>query len=172
MPTEITSATPGRAIRSYDLLDEITDRHALSDREAHDMIHAYLDQLIQDDGEDTVILARRPVKPALLASNSLDRDIVWWLTISDDAVTAIREAVEAVHPELLTLEQIGVDVLGSQAKAPSKAASRAMSRLRLRPAEYRPHPDSGRPQALYGAREVRAAVATRLGQGARTDRPT
>ncbi|GAA3807673.1 hypothetical protein ACFQ0G_53875 [Streptomyces chiangmaiensis] len=32
---------------------------------------------------------------------------------------------------------------------------------------YQPHPESGRPQARYNAREVQAAAENRPGQGAR-----
>ncbi|GAA2770483.1 hypothetical protein [Streptomyces showdoensis] len=73
--------------------------------------------------------------------------------------------------EPLTLEDIGRDELKSTAKEPAKAASKAMSRLQVKPAYgYHPHPGSGRPQALYRAEDVRTALATRPGQGARTDK--
>ena len=73
--------------------------------------------------------------------------------------------------EPLTLEDIGRDEMKSKAKEPAKAASKAMSRLGVKPAYgYHPNPDSGRPQALYRAGDVRQALAARPGQGARTDK--
>ncbi|MFD3336131.1 hypothetical protein ACFWV1_26310 [Streptomyces sp. NPDC058700] len=73
--------------------------------------------------------------------------------------------------EPLTLEGIGRDEMQSKAKEPAKAASKAMSRLGVKPAYgYHPNPDSGRPQALYRAGDVRKALASRPGQGTRTDK--
>ncbi|MEU9703043.1 hypothetical protein [Streptomyces sp. NPDC047981] len=73
--------------------------------------------------------------------------------------------------EPLTLEAIGRDEMRSTAKEPAKAASKAMSRLGVKPAYgYHPNPDSGRPQAYYRAGDVRDALAARPGQGARTDK--
>ena len=73
--------------------------------------------------------------------------------------------------EPLTLADIARDELKSNAKEPAKAASKAMSRLGVKPAYgYQPNPDSGRPQALYRAGDVRQALASRPGQGTRTDK--
>jgi hypothetical protein len=69
----------------------------------------------------------------------------------------------------LTLEAIGRWELKSEAKEPAKVASKAMSRLGVKPFTYLPHPDSGRPQALYRAGDVRQALANRTGRGTRTD---
>lgn len=91
-----------------------------------------------------------------------------------DLAGCIREIdVEAIveRHDPLTLEDIARDELKSQAKAPAKAASRTLQRLGVKPFHYGPHPDSGRPQAYYRAGDVRAALAARPGQGARTDRP-
>lgn len=89
-------------------------------------------------------------------------------------IKAIVESVDfwaiAERHQLLTLEDIGRDLLKSQAKEPAKAASKTMHRLGVKPAVYRPHPDSGRPQAVYRAGDVKEALASRPGQGARTDR--
>ncbi|GHG15259.1 hypothetical protein ACFFSH_40075 [Streptomyces filamentosus] len=89
----------------------------------------------------------------------------------------IKEIIEGIdfweivaRYEFLTLDAIGRDELKSQAKEPAKAASKAMSRLSVQPHSYRPHPDSGRPQAIYLAGDVREALASRPGQGARTDK--
>lgn len=71
---------------------------------------------------------------------------------------------------LYTLDAIGRELLESKAKDPAKVAAAAMSRLGLKPFAYRPHPDSGRPQAWYRVGDVRDALAARPGQGARTDK--
>lgn len=72
---------------------------------------------------------------------------------------------------LYTLDSVGRWILESKAKDPAKAAAAAMSRLKLKPFAYRPHPDSGRPQAWYRVGDVKDALAARPGQGKRTDRP-
>ncbi|MFF1341155.1 hypothetical protein ACFVYT_25080 [Streptomyces sp. NPDC058290] len=72
--------------------------------------------------------------------------------------------------ELYTLDSIGRWILESKAKDPAKAAAAAMSKLGLKPFAYRPHPDSGRPQAWYRVGDVKDALAARPGQGARTDK--
>lgn len=79
----------------------------------------------------------------------------------------LDEIVERNDP--LTAEDIGRWELKSQAKDPAKVASSTMKRLGVKPFHYYPHPESGRPQALYRAGDVRAAIAKRPGQGARTD---
>ncbi|MFF0629784.1 hypothetical protein [Streptomyces sp. NPDC004296] len=79
----------------------------------------------------------------------------------------LGEIVERNEP--LTAEEIGRWELKSEAKDPAKSASRTMQRLGVKPFHYRQHPESGRPQALYRAGEVRAAIAERPGRGARTD---
>lgn len=71
--------------------------------------------------------------------------------------------------EPLTLEDIGRWEMKSTAKDPAKAASKAMSRLGVKPFTYHPHPKSSRPQALYRAGDVREALAKRPGRGKRTD---
>jgi hypothetical protein len=75
--------------------------------------------------------------------------------------------VEAHEP--LTLEDIGRDLLNSKAKNPAKVASAAMSRVGLKPFTYLPHPESGRPQAIYLQGAVKEALAKRPGRGKRTD---
>ncbi|MFI0156174.1 hypothetical protein [Streptomyces lydicus] len=67
----------------------------------------------------------------------------------------------------LTLDEIGRDEMHSKAQSPAKVASMAMSRAGVKPFTYLPHPASGRPQALYRAGEVRAALAKRPGRGVR-----
>jgi len=75
----------------------------------------------------------------------------------------LGEIVDRNDP--LTLEAIGRDELKSTAADPAKAASKAMSRLGVKRFTYHPHPKSGRPQALFLAGEVRAALAARPGKG-------
>jgi hypothetical protein len=94
--TEIYDNVAGRSFSTYDLLDEVTEKYALDRREAHESIHAFLDQIIDIDG-DGVILQCEPVNPTLLQSNPRDLDIRYWLTISDDAVDAIRDSFAAVY---------------------------------------------------------------------------
>ncbi|MGK5530837.1 hypothetical protein [Streptomyces sp. URMC 129] len=86
MPEEIASHIPGRAVGCYDLLDELTEAYGLPRQQVHEGIHALLDQLVELDGEEAVVLDRRR-----------DRDPYWRLTISDDALDAIREHYKAVH---------------------------------------------------------------------------
>ncbi|MEU6058031.1 hypothetical protein [Streptomyces sp. NPDC047097] len=66
--------------------------------------------------------------------------------------------------ELWTVNQVA-EHLG--VKPPS--ARGWLSRRGIAPTEYRPHPTSRRPQALYPVADIRAAHAAMPGQGARTD---
>ena len=89
-------------------------------------------------------------------------------------IKAVVEGIDfweiAARHELWTAEDVGRDALQSKAANPAKVASSTMKRLGVKPHTYRPHPDSGRPQALYKRGEVEAALKNRPGQGARTDR--
>lgn len=96
MSTEIYDNFPGRSFSNYDLLDEVTEKYGLDRREAHESIHAFLDQIVDIDGDD-VILKREPVNPALLQSNDRDLDIRYWLTISDETAGTIRDSFAAVY---------------------------------------------------------------------------
>lgn len=71
----------------------------------------------------------------------------------------LAEIIEANEP--ITLEEIGRDILESKSQNPAKAASVAMGRLALKPQAYVPHPESGRPQAIYLTGTVRRALAGR-----------
>ncbi|MGW1409410.1 hypothetical protein [Streptomyces sp. NPDC002403] len=82
----------------------------------------------------------------------------------------LAQIVERHDP--LTLEDIGRDELKSTAKDPSKAASKAMSRLGVKAFYYGPNPDSGRPQSYFRAGEVRDALTARPGKGNRGERAT
>lgn len=94
---EIASHIPGRDIHSYDLLEEMVDRYGISRREAHDAIHAYLEQCIDIDGEDAVVLDRRPIRPELVKDNPHDLDVYYWLTITDETAETIRESFAASY---------------------------------------------------------------------------
>lgn len=82
----------------------------------------------------------------------------------------LAQIVERHDP--LTLEDIGRDELKSTAKDPSKAASKAMSRLGVKAFYYGPNPDSGRPQSYFRAGEVRDTLTARPGKGNRGERTT
>lgn len=90
---------PGRAISRYDLLDEVEDRYGLSTREAHEAIHAILQQLIDIDGEDEVVIARTPQRPELLKSNPGDVDVRFWLTVRAESVDEIREVLAVQYTD-------------------------------------------------------------------------
>jgi hypothetical protein len=96
MSTDIYSGKPGRTIGNYDLLGEVMDTYDLDRQTAHDSIRAFLDQLTDIDGGDTII-ASTPVRPELLVSNPHDLDIDYWLTVSDETADAIREALAAAQ---------------------------------------------------------------------------
>lgn len=95
----IADHVPGRSITGYDLLDEVEARYGLGRREAHEVIHAYLQQLIDADGEDQVVIARTPQRPELLKSNPGDVDVRYWLTVRVESVDEIREALAAQYPD-------------------------------------------------------------------------
>lgn len=98
MTTTIASLNPGRAINSYDLLDEIQEQTGLGRTDAHAAIHAMLNDLIALDGEGAVILNQQPARPSLLDWNPNQTDVDYWITITDDAKEAICEAIAATHP--------------------------------------------------------------------------
>lgn len=93
MTTEIFCQTHGRALVGYDLLEQVQEACGMERREAHDSIHAMLDDLVQDDAG--VILDRVPVRPELEVANphSLDRDT--WLVVSDDTARTVLAALTA-----------------------------------------------------------------------------
>lgn len=97
MTTTIASNIPGRAISSYDLLDELQEQYGLTRRETHEGIHAVLDQLA--DVGDTPVVDQQPMRPELLASNHQDVDVYYWITITDEAADDIRETFAATHEQ-------------------------------------------------------------------------
>jgi hypothetical protein len=96
MTTDIYDGKTGRAISTYDILDETTERYSLDRREAHESIVAMLQGIVEADG-DHVIIERRPVRPELLISNPHDVDVDYWLTVSDETADEIREALASVY---------------------------------------------------------------------------
>ncbi|MCY0923446.1 MULTISPECIES: hypothetical protein [unclassified Streptomyces] len=110
MPVMITSINYGRAINTYPLLDQIQEQHIPNRAEAHAAIHAHLEELIQLDGEDAVIISREPISPLLEISNPLDRDKYYWLTITDEAEQAIRDAIAATHPRIAGPQVTAADI--------------------------------------------------------------
>ncbi|MFD8777570.1 hypothetical protein [Streptomyces sp. NPDC059916] len=94
---EVYDNIPGRQISSYGLLDEVTEQYGISEREAHEAIHAALEQLIDIGGEGQVVIARRAARPELLKSNPQDLDIRYWLIVRTESVDEIREALAAQY---------------------------------------------------------------------------
>ncbi|MEU3603066.1 hypothetical protein ABZ714_30805 [Streptomyces sp. NPDC006798] len=91
---EIYDNDPGRTFGNYDLLNDITTQYDIDRTQAHELIHAMLNGLVQDD--PNVILDRQPVHPGRLVSNPNDLDIRHWLIVSDDTEQTIRDAIAAV----------------------------------------------------------------------------
>ncbi|MFD9075333.1 hypothetical protein [Streptomyces lasiicapitis] len=94
---KICDNDPGRSITRYDLLDEVEDRCGLGTREAHEAIHAHLEQLIADDGEDEVVIARVPIRPKLEDANPHDVDRRQWLIVRREYAETILEALTVEH---------------------------------------------------------------------------
>lgn len=67
--------------------------------------------------------------------------------------------------ELWTAEQAAQEI----GAASADSARRTLSRWGVRAADYKPHPSSGRLQAVYDADAVRTASEARPGRGTRTD---
>lgn len=95
----IADHVPGRSITRYDLLDEVEDRYGLDTREAHEAIHACLEQLIGVDGEDQVVIARTPQRPELLKANPHDLDVRYWWSVRAESVDEIREALAVQYAD-------------------------------------------------------------------------
>jgi len=97
MSTDIYTGKPGRAISSYDLLDEMQDAYGLDRRETHDSIITFMEQVADIDGGSATVESTRPVRPQLLKANSADVDVDSWTTISDEAANGIRAAFAATY---------------------------------------------------------------------------
>ncbi|WP_098007785.1 hypothetical protein [Streptomyces sp. sk226] len=93
MSTDIFQGMTGRAISTYDLLDETMTTYGLDKTTAHDAITAFLNSLAEDD--PAVVLERTPVRPGLLEFNPTDLDIDHWVTVSDETADHIRGALAA-----------------------------------------------------------------------------
>lgn len=91
---EIATYFPGRGVPGhYPLLERVMETHDMGASEAHEAIHAYLDQLIGLDGRDAVVLSERPIRPELAESNPGDVDVHYWLTIDAEAIAFIEDAI-------------------------------------------------------------------------------
>ncbi|GAB2859192.1 hypothetical protein GCM10022221_68450 [Actinocorallia aurea] len=91
--TDVFDGIPGRAIDSYDLLEEVVDRYGLDRREAHESIRAFLADL----GGDSVVLSRRPTRPELLDDNPHALDVTYWEKITRETAGQIKEAFAATY---------------------------------------------------------------------------
>jgi hypothetical protein len=98
MSTDVYTGSTGRAISTYDLLNEMQNTYGLNRHQTHESILAFLTQIIDIDGEDAVVEATRPVRPELLENNPADVDIDYWTTITDAAAGNIRDAFAATYP--------------------------------------------------------------------------
>lgn len=67
--------------------------------------------------------------------------------------------------ELWTIDQVAEE-LGYKTASANATARKKLSAWGIKAADHKPNPDSGRVQAYYKAAEVKAAKATRPGQGA------
>lgn len=87
-------------------------------------------------------------------------------------ITAAIEGVDfwaiAEKHELWDIDRVA-EHLGHKGPSATGTARKTLSRLGVKADSYRPHPDSGRPQAIYRAQDVRDAQAARPGRGTRTD---
>ncbi|WP_017602305.1 hypothetical protein [Nocardiopsis lucentensis] len=75
-------------VANYDLLNEVEDQFD-SRQAAHEAIQAYLSQVIDIDGEDEVIVDRKPLKNA---SGRIIGETLW---VTPEAADAIRDAIMA-----------------------------------------------------------------------------
>lgn len=73
---------------NYDLLNEVED-HFDNRQAAHDAIQTYLGQIIDIDGEDTVVVDRKPL------TNASGRTIGETLWVTEEAADTIRDAIAA-----------------------------------------------------------------------------
>lgn len=91
---EIAEHQTGRGGYSYPLAVEVSEEFGISIAEANDEILTALRQLVDVDGEG-IILDRQPVRPELLERNPNDLDVDYWLTVTEETATGIREAIAA-----------------------------------------------------------------------------
>lgn len=97
---------------------------------------------------------------------------------TDSGHLDVRACVEEIDLGVLverhvvvTLEEVGRDVLQSTAVNPASAASQAMRRLGVKPLARCQVDGRGQAVAVYYLRDVQRALAGRPGRGARTDLP-
>ncbi|MGA5819743.1 hypothetical protein ACPC54_18020 [Kitasatospora sp. NPDC094028] len=100
MTTQVYSHTGGRALATYPLLVEVQDLTGLDRHAAHDLIHATLTQLVNEDGEESVVVDQHSDRPELIGNNPRDLDINSWTVITDDAAEFVRAvAAEYEHED-------------------------------------------------------------------------
>lgn len=99
-----------------------------------------------------------------------EKDCTWE---GDLDIHAVIESVDfweiAERHEQWDIDQVA-EHLGHKGPSAAGSARKTLSRLGVKATAYRPHPESGRPQARYNAQEVQEAQKGRPGQGARTDK--
>ncbi|WP_399559238.1 hypothetical protein OH809_45530 (plasmid) [Streptomyces sp. NBC_00873] len=140
-----------------------------SDYDLDALVNAYRDA-INEALPDSVILAGNEFYSP---HHVEDKDFADYPTDDDGRldVKAVVEGVDfwkiAARHERLTAEQ-AAEHLGYTGASAAGSARKALSRMGVK-AAYRSHPQSGRPQAVYNAREVEAAVKARPGRGTRSD---
>lgn len=142
-------------------------------------------ELMRASGALDVLTAayRRAIEDALPASVSLDGtqfvgpaqpdDDEWdGYCVDEGGELDIEEIVQGVdlaeiaeEHDVITLGEVGRDILRSRAKNPSSAASRAMLRAGVRPMARVQIGGEGQPQSVYWAVEVARALAARPGRG-------
>lgn len=88
---------PGRNIARSDVLDEVMEASGLGMREAHEALHAYLDQLSDLDGREQVVIDTVPIRPELETFNPNDLDRRRWLIVRREYVDLILEQLTAQH---------------------------------------------------------------------------
>lgn len=88
---------PGRTIARSDVLDEVMEASGLGTREAHEALHAYLEQLIGLDGREQVVIDTVPIRPELETFNPNDLDRRQWLIVRREYVDLILEQLTAQH---------------------------------------------------------------------------
>jgi len=96
---EIAENTCGRGLpATYPLLERMTERYGLGREEAHKQIHACLSQVVSLDGQDAVILSRRPINERRAEHNPNGAlDVHQWLTVNADAIGTIKDQFAAEY---------------------------------------------------------------------------
>lgn len=89
MTTQIAHTT-GNDLYQYALCDELMERHALEQREAHAAIAAALDHIVGIEDAETIIVAETPMRPGPAGGDQ-------WIEVTDLAVGLIRDHVDYLY---------------------------------------------------------------------------